>query len=84
MNIASLVAMVTRPKDVTKKNWKLARTIQKIRKRRQITQEELADRLNVSQSWLARIETGREIPNLKRLQQIARALDVKVKDLIPY
>jgi transcriptional regulator with XRE-family HTH domain len=84
MNIASLVAMVTRPKDVTKKNWKLARTIQKIRKGRQITQEELADRLNVSQSWLARIETGREIPNLKRLQQIARALDVKVKDLIPY
>ena len=84
MNIASLVAMVTRPKDVTKKNWKLARTIQKIRKGRQITQEELADRLNVSQSWLTRIETGREIPNLKRLQQIARALDVKVKDLIPY
>jgi transcriptional regulator with XRE-family HTH domain len=76
--------VLPRPKDVTKQNWKLARTIQKIRKARQITQEELAARLNVSQSWLARIETGREIPNLKRLQQIARALQVKVKDLIPY
>jgi transcriptional regulator with XRE-family HTH domain len=76
--------MLPRPKDVAKHNWKLARTIQKIRKERHITQEELAERLNVSQSWLARIETGREIPNLKRLQQIARALGVKVKDLIPY
>jgi transcriptional regulator with XRE-family HTH domain len=72
--------MLTRPKDVNKKNWKLARNIQKIRKAKQITQEELADRLNVSQSWLARIETAKEIPNLRRLQQIARALDVKVKD----
>ena len=76
--------MLPRPKDINKKNWKLARNIQKIRKGRQITQEELAERLNVSQSWLARIETGRKITNLKRLQQIARAFDVKVKDLIPY
>jgi transcriptional regulator with XRE-family HTH domain len=78
------VYVLPRPKTVTKQNWKLARTIQKIRKERHITQEELAERLNVSQSWLARIETGREIPNLKRLQQIAQALGVKVKDLIPY
>ena len=76
--------MLLRPKDVTKQNWKLARTIQRLRKERQITQEELAERLNVSQSWLARIETGREVPNLKRLQQIARVLGVKVKELIPY
>jgi transcriptional regulator with XRE-family HTH domain len=76
--------VLPRPKDVNKQNWKLARNIQKIRQERQITQEELAERLNASQSWLARIETGREIPNLKRLQQIARALGVKVKDLIPY
>jgi transcriptional regulator with XRE-family HTH domain len=76
--------VLPRPKAVTKKNWKLARTIQKIRTERHITQEQLAERLNVSQSWLARIETGREIPNLRRLQQIARALGVTVKDLIPY
>jgi transcriptional regulator with XRE-family HTH domain len=76
--------VLPRPKAVNKKNWQLARNIQKIRKAKQITQEELAERLNVSQSWLARIETGREVPNLRRLQQIARALQVKVRDLIPY
>jgi transcriptional regulator with XRE-family HTH domain len=58
--------------------------MQNIRDAKQITQEELAERLNVSQSWLARIETGRETPNLRRLQQIARAVGVKVKELIPY
>jgi transcriptional regulator with XRE-family HTH domain len=71
--------VLTRPKGVNKKNWKLARNIQKIRKEKHITQEELAERLRVSQSWLARVETAKEIPNLKRLQQIARALSVKVK-----
>jgi transcriptional regulator with XRE-family HTH domain len=78
------VYVLPRPKIVTRKNWQLARTIQKLRKAQHLTQEELAERLNVSQSWLARIETGREVPSLKRLQRIARALAVKVKDLIPY
>jgi transcriptional regulator with XRE-family HTH domain len=78
------VYVLTRPKGVKRKNWQLGRTIQHIREAKQITQEELAERLNVSQSWLARVETGREVPNLRRLQQIARALAVKVKDLIPY
>jgi Helix-turn-helix domain len=41
--------------------------------------EELADRLKVSRSWYSHIETGREVPNLKRLQQIARALGVTVE-----
>jgi transcriptional regulator with XRE-family HTH domain len=76
--------VLPRPKTVNKKNWQLARTIQKIRQAKQITQEDLAERLNVSQSWLARIETAKEVPNLKRLQQIARALGVKVNELIPY
>jgi transcriptional regulator with XRE-family HTH domain len=78
------VYVLPRPKAVNKKNWQVARTIQKLRKEKQITQEGLAERLNISQSWLARIETGGEVPNLKRLQQIARALDVKVKELMPY
>jgi len=78
------VYVLLRPKAVNRKNWQLARTIQRLRQEWHITQEQLADRLNVSQSWLARIETGREIPNLKRLQQIAKALGVQVKELIPY
>jgi DNA polymerase IV len=86
-NTYALGKQTNDPKELSKHlkhNWQLARNIQNIRKAKQITQEELAERLNVSQSWLARIETGREVPNLRRLQQIARVLGVKAKDLIPY
>ena len=49
-----------------------------------MTQEQLAEKIGTSTPWIGHIETGRELPNLKMLQKIARVLDVKVKDLIPY
>jgi len=74
----------SKPAKTTKKDFKLGRRIQKIRQSKKITQEQLAEKINTSWTWIAHIETGREIPNLKMLQKIARVLDVKVKDLIPY
>ena len=58
--------------------------MQKIRQSKDVTQEELAERISVTTSWVGQIETGRVVPSLKLLGKIARALDVKVKDLIPY
>ncbi len=68
----------------TKVAHRLGRRIQKMRKATGLTQEDLAEKINTSWTWVAHIETGRETPNLKMLQKIARALRVKVKDLIPY
>jgi transcriptional regulator with XRE-family HTH domain len=76
--------MIKRPESVKKNNWKLGRHMQKIRKSKSVTQEALAERIGVSTPWIGRIETGRATPGLKLLQKIARALEVKVKDLIPY
>jgi transcriptional regulator with XRE-family HTH domain len=76
--------MLKRPASVKKKNWKLARHIQKVRKAKGVTQEQLADYIGVTTSWVGQIETGRVTPSLKLLGKIARALNVKVKDLIPY
>ena len=76
--------MTTKPQTVPSKNWKLGRCIQKIRKAKGMTQEQLAEKIGTSTPWIGHIETGRELPNLKMLQKIARVLDVKVKDLIPY
>jgi transcriptional regulator with XRE-family HTH domain len=73
-----------KPQAVPNKNWKLGRRIQKIRKAKGLTQEQLAEKIGTSTPWIGHIETGRELPNLKLLQKIARALGVKVKDLIPY
>jgi transcriptional regulator with XRE-family HTH domain len=58
--------------------------MQKIRQAKGVTQEELAEHIGVSTPYIGRIETGTITPNLKLLQKIARALRMKVKDLIPY
>jgi len=51
---------------------------------KRLTQEQLAEKIHTSWTWVAHIETGRETPNLKMLEKIARALGVKVVDLIPF
>jgi transcriptional regulator with XRE-family HTH domain len=76
---------VTRkPDTVPKRQWQLGRYIQKVRKAKGLTQEQLAEKIGTSTPWIGHIETGRELPNVKMLEKIARALQVKVKDLIPY
>ena len=69
---------------VTKQDLRLARHIQKMRKKSGLTQEELADRVGKSVTWIGYIESGYRIPNLKLLYKIARVLSVKVKTLFPF
>ncbi len=71
-------------KKISQKDYKFARYLQKIRQSKNVTQEELAEKIGVSQTWIAYIETGRNKPNLKMLEKIGKALGVKVKDLIPF
>jgi DNA-binding XRE family transcriptional regulator len=49
-----------------------------------MTQEELAEKIHVSQTWITLIETGKKTPNLRLLQKIAQAIGVKAKDLLPF
>ena len=76
--------MNKRPENVKVSDFKLGRRIQKVRKAKGITQEQLAERIGTGFQWIAHIETGREVPNVAMLRKIARALGVKVKDLIPF
>ncbi len=75
---------MAKPKKVTKRDIRLARKLQKIRKSKGITQEELAEKIGVSTTWIGYIETGYRIPNLKMIYKIARALNVRVKDIFPF
>lgn len=76
--------MVNTKKKITQKDYKYGRHLQKVRQSKDITQEELAEKIGTSQTWIAYIETGRNKPNLDMLGKIARALGVQVKDLIPF
>ena len=71
--------------NMPKKSYeKLGRKIQKLRKATDLTQEEFAERLNISRTHMGHIEQGRKQPSLELLQKIAKALGVKTKDLIPF
>ena len=67
-----------------KKNYRLAKRMQKLRKQQKLTQGQLAEKLHVSLNYLGKIETGRKVPNLRLLYKIAEVLNVKVQDLFPF
>lgn len=71
-------------KKVTEQDKKLAKHLQKVRKKCGFTQEQLAEKVRVSPTWIGYIEAGYRLPNLKLLYKIARALDVKVSELFPF
>lgn len=47
-----------------------------------MTQEQLAEKLGVDRSSIAKYEAGKSTPNIKNLQQICKALDVSVEKLL--
>ncbi len=52
--------------------------IKKERKRQMFTIEELAEKANITNDFLAKIERGEETPNLLTMDSIACALDVSI------
>jgi len=56
----------------------LGARIREIRKSRGMTQEQLAEVINVEQKHVSRIEVGKNYPTIDRLEKIAEALDVSM------
>lgn len=61
----------------------IGQQIRHIRRMKDISQQALADKISVTLGWMGRVERGVHLPNLKLLSKIAKALQVRVKDLIP-
>ena len=61
---------------------KLGIRITQIRKQKGLKQVELASNANISKSYLSQIESGKNIPELKVLERICKALNVKVETLL--
>ncbi|MDR1933932.1 MAG: helix-turn-helix domain-containing protein [Spirochaetales bacterium] len=57
--------------------------IKKIRHARMISQFQLANRANISQSFLASLESGKKLPSVETIIKIAQALEVNPGDLFP-
>ncbi|ULJ70244.1 helix-turn-helix domain-containing protein [Wielerella bovis] len=56
--------------------------IRTMRELNQLTQEEMAEKLNITAGGYAKIERGESAINLNRLQQIAQILNINVSELL--
>ena len=61
---------------------RLGDSIRTRRKGQELTQERLAERAELSTVFISRVECGKESPSFDSLVKIARALGVRVKDLV--
>ena len=59
----------------------LGKKIKSFRKKMGLTQEELADKVNLTSTYIGFIEQGRYSPSLKTAQKIAKVLKVSLSDL---
>jgi len=58
-------------------------SIRRIRKSKNLSQLELSVKANMSQSFLANLETGKKEPSAMTLIRIADALEVSPRDFFP-
>ena len=56
--------------------------VQRARRERGLSQEELADRAAVHQTYLSGVERGTRNPTILVLHRIARALDLDLEDMV--
>ena len=71
--------------DVMRRNAIITRVLRsklkKYRRSAKMTQEDLAEKVNLSRAYIGYIEQGRNVPSLETLEKIAKALRVKLSDL---
>ena len=62
----------------------LGQKIQKIRKAKRITQEQLAEQVGIDPKSISRIELGTNYPTPETLSTIAKALEVEIYELFVF
>jgi transcriptional regulator with XRE-family HTH domain len=73
---------VTHRKDRRSETKKFGAVVRALREERRLTQEELAERAEVSTTYIGYIERGDNVPTLLVISQIALALGVRPADLL--
>jgi len=71
------------PDVVAQKDRKrLGESIRTYRKLAGLTQEKLAERVDLNPVYVGQIERGYKVPTVEVLLKLAKALDVRVRDLV--
>ncbi|NNU81060.1 helix-turn-helix transcriptional regulator [Halovulum dunhuangense] len=60
---------------------RVSRNIQRIRREKDLSQEEVAHRTDIHQTYLSGVETGKRNPSILVVERIAKALGVDVSEI---
>jgi transcriptional regulator with XRE-family HTH domain len=63
---------------------KLGTRLKEIRKTRGLTQEALAEQVDLSPQYLSRLEGGHQSPSLETVARLAEALDLELSELFDF
>lgn len=63
---------------------KLGARIKDVRKSRGLSQERLAEKVDISPRYLSRLEVGQQIPSIETLAGLAEALEVQLWELFAF
>lgn len=58
--------------------------VKEIRKMRKITQEKLAEMIDVDNGYISKLEVGQNFPSIGTLEKIAKVLDVELYELFQF
>lgn len=62
----------------------LGKNIKRYRLEKELTQEELANKVGVHQTYIGKLEIGKINPSTKKLFQISRALGIKLSNIFDF
>ncbi len=60
----------------------LAKRLKELRKKKKLTQLELAEKTGLSHAYIGRLEIGRYDPQLSTLKKLAKVLKVSIAELV--
>lgn len=69
---------------MTQNDIALGKKIKRLREKAKLTQEQVAVRTRLTQTHISLVETGKRKASMDALKKIASAINVKVRDLIPF
>jgi len=58
--------------------------VKEIRKLRKLTQEKLAELINVDSGYISKLEVGQNFPSIGTLEKIANVLEIELYDLFHF
>jgi len=76
------IAVVSEPDAPAAEGIQVAAAVRDLRRVRNLSQRQLATRMNVPRTYISKIENGKAMPTLSSLDRLARALQVDISALL--